>query len=322
MTTSALVPTPTAAELVATDKRGSLVAWFNLYLSLEAGANAANTLAAKTRDLRSFVDFFITAVGADEADLWTRSITGDFIKRLQHEKRSPTTTNRMLATLRHCARWIHRRRPFLAGDPTERVGDVRVDDPEWKGLTAIEITRLKAAAEHLVFLKRRRNQRPLRDLAIFQVLLRTGLRVSELLSLDLDQYDDKHFKNVRRKGRKVSRSVFLAREARDALVAYVDGERGRDPGPLFRSVNGNRLARQNVDSALKAIAHQANSRLPDDQHIRLHAHVLRHTCLRRAAEKHGVQYAMELSGQSSERYIWRYVQPSNAEKEAALEDLF
>jgi lipase chaperone LimK len=89
MTTSALVPTPTAAELVATDKRGSLVAWFNLYLSLEAGANAANTLAAKTRDLRSFVDFFITAVGADEADLWTRSITGDFIKRLQHEKTQP-----------------------------------------------------------------------------------------------------------------------------------------------------------------------------------------------------------------------------------------
>jgi integrase/recombinase XerD len=182
MTTTALVPTRTAAELVATDSRGSLVDWFNLYLSLEAGANAANTLAAKTRDLRSFLEFFIAAVGADEADLWTRSITGDFVKRLQHEKRSPTTTNRMLATLRHCARWIHRRRPFLAGDPTERIGDVRVDDPEWKGLTSIEITRLKAAAEHLVYLKRRKNQRPLRDLAIFHVLLRTrvaGIRAIE-----------------------------------------------------------------------------------------------------------------------------------------------
>ena len=50
--------------------------------------------------------------------------------------------------------------------------------------------------------------------------------------------------------------------------------------------------------------------------------MLRHTCLRKAAEKHGVQYVLELSGQSSERYIWRYVQPSAEQIEAALEELF
>jgi integrase/recombinase XerD len=244
------------------------------------------------------------------------------VKQLLRSKRSPTTINRVLATLRHCARWIHRQRPFLAGNPTERVADLNVDDPEWKGLRDIDITRLKAAAEQLVHLKRRRNQHPLRDHAIFQVLLRTGLRVSELLSLDLDQYLGKHFHNVKRKGRKVSRALFVAAEAREALDAYLDDERGRDPGPLFQSRSGNRLARQNVDAALKAIAGQANARLPDDQKIKLHAHVLRHTCLRRAAEKHGVQYAMELSGQSSERYIWRYVRPSEAQKEQALDELF
>jgi hypothetical protein len=31
---------------------------------------------------------------------------------------------------------------------------------------------------------------------------------------------------------------------------------------------------------------------------------------------------MELAGHTSSRYIWRYVQPSDEEKEAALEDLF
>lgn len=163
---------------------------------------------------------------------------------------------------------------------------------------------------------------PLRDMAIFQILLRTGLRVSELLNLDLDQYQGKHVVHVRRKGRKVTRFVFVAQEAREALDAYLATDRGHEPGPLLQSRSGARLARQHVDAALKAIARQANSRLPDDQHIRLHAHVLRHTCLRRAAEKHGVQYAMELSGQSSERYIWRYVQPSRAEKEAVLDELF
>lgn len=320
--TALIAPEP--GLVVPHDRKGrdSLVTWFNLYMRLEAGANAENTIAAKARDLRAFLDFFTTATGSDDADLWTRSITGDFAKHLQAERRSPTTVNRVLATVRHCGRWIHSRRPFLAGEPTARVSDVRVDDPEWKGLSPIEITRLKAAAEQLVHLRRRRNQQPLRDLAIFQILLRTGLRVSELLRLDLDQYQGKHLVNVRRKGRKVTRSVFLAREAREALDAFIANDRGYGAGPLIRSRSGARLARQHVDAALKMIASQANSRLPEDQHIHLHAHVLRHTCLRRAAEKHGVQYAMELSGQSSERYIWRYVQPSRAEKEAALDALF
>jgi integrase/recombinase XerD len=309
-------------ELVAPRQRDSLAAWFSLYMRLEAGANAENTIRAKTRDLQAFLDFFVMAIGDDHPDQWTRPITGDFVKRLQEEKRGPRTINRALATLRHCARWIHRRRPFLAGNPTERVADLNVDDPEWKGLRDIDITRLKAAAEQLVHVKRRRNQHPRRDRAIFQILLRTGLRVSELLSLDLNQYEGKHFLNVKRKGRKVTRAVFIASEAREALDAYLDAERGRDPGPLFRSRSAGRLARQNVDTALKAIAAQVNVRLSDNDKINLHAHVLRHTCLRRAAEKHGVQYAMELSGQSSERYIWRYVQPSSQEKEAALEELF
>ncbi len=323
MLTSSIAPAnPATVQLVPSEQRDSLLAWCNLYLALEAGANSENTILAKTRDLNLFLNFFSETTKSDQADLWTRSITADFVKRLQGEKRNPTTINRVLATLRHCARWIHGRRPFLAGNPTERILDIRVDAPEWRGLRDIDITRLKAAAEQLVHVRRRRSQQPARDLAIFLVLLRTGLRVSELLRLDLDQYRGKHFHNVRRKGRQVSRAVFVAGQARQALDRYIDEVRGRRPRPLFCTRSGARLARQNVDEALKAIADQANIRLPDDQKIRLHAHLLRHTCLRRAAEKYGVQYAMELSGQSSERYIWRYVQPSEAQKEAALDELF
>ena len=309
-------------EVLPAANRDSLVAWFNLYMGLEAGANAENTIQAKKRDLRAFLTFFDETTGSGELDLWTRSITADFLKRLQAEKRSPTTINRVLATLRHCAKWVHRRRPFLVGDPTGRVQDVRVDDPEWKGLSDIEVTRLKAAAEQLIHIRKRRNQQPIRDRAVFLVLLRTALRVSELLRLDFDQYQGKHFVNVTRKGRKVTRSVFVAQEAREALDDYLNNDRGRVRGPLIKSRSGERLARQNVDAALKSISNQASSRLPECQRINLHAHILRHTCLRRAAEKHGVQYAMELSGQSSERYIWRYVQPSSSEKDAALDGLF
>jgi integrase/recombinase XerD len=91
---------------------------------------------------------------------------------------------------------------------------------------------------------------------------------------------------------------------------------------LFVSRAGNRLERQHVDAALRALANQANAQLPEGGKIRLSAHVLRHTMLRKAAEKHGVHYAMELAGHTSSQYIWRYVKPTDEQREEALEGLF
>ncbi|MCB1097434.1 MAG: tyrosine-type recombinase/integrase [Verrucomicrobiae bacterium] len=127
---------------------------------------------------------------------------------------------------------------------------------------------------------------------------------------------------MQRKGRMVSRQVFLTTDAREALERYIDEDRGKGRGALFQTKNGNRLARQHADLALKKIAAQANATLPDAEKVEISAHVLRHTMLRKAAEKHGVQYAKELSGHASDRYIWRYVQPSEDEKERAMEELF
>ena len=109
--------------------------------------------------------------------------------------------------------------------------------------------------------------------------------------------------------------------AKQAIDKYIEEERGRSAGPLFQSKNGNRLAPQNVDDALKKIAAQANSTLGKKEQIHLSAHMLRHTCLRKAAEK-DIRYAMKLSGHTSSQYIWRYTEPSATEFDQALEDLY
>ena len=221
-----------AAQLLPTDKRESLVAWFNLYLALEAAAGSPNTLEAKQRDLGHFLTFFLDATGGDHPDQWTRSLTAHYLRHLERrEHKSPTTINRRLATLRHTANWIHRQRPFLAGNPCSRIHELDVDDPEWKGLADIDVTRLRSAAEQLIHIHRRRNQTPIRDFAIFLVLLHTGLRISELLGLDFDQYQGKHLINVKRKGRKVTRKVFLVKDAREALDRYITEVRGTSRRP-------------------------------------------------------------------------------------------
>lgn len=316
-----LVPiSASTAEMIPADDRERLAAWFALYLRVEAEPGS-QTLEAKRRDLQAFLDYFRSEIGSERVHLWTPAITKAFQRRLAKVKKA-TTVNRVLATLRHASEWTHRHCPFPAGHPCGRVQDLQIDEPSWKGLTEQQVNQLKGAADLLLAVKTRKNQQPLRDYAIFLILLHTGLRVSELLGLDFCQYTGKHFENVKRKGRKVSAKVFVPTEPREALDFYIEKARGKKEGPLLLAKGGGRLLRQNVDDLLKTLANQASAQLPARDKIRLSAHVLRHTMLRRAAEKHGVQYAMEMAGHTSPNYIWRYVKPTDEQKEKATEELF
>jgi integrase len=177
---------------------------------------------------------------------------------------------------------------------------------------------MKAAADQLLKLSSGANQWPRRDYALFHVLFATALRVSELLALDLDQYDGRYLKNVRRKGRNVTPEVFLVKAVREVLDEYIKHERGHEPGPLFQTRTGKRLAIQQVDYVLKKVAGQANATLPEKERIS----ILRHTMLRKVREEKGLEYAIEYAGHVSEKYIRRYTMPSREEKEATLEELF
>ena len=103
----------TAASLLPIRQQESLHAWFQLYMGVEGRAGSENTTKAKTRDLQLFLSFLSTVAGVDHPDQWTRSVTRDFLKRLQKDGKGASTVNRALATLKHTASWIERQRPFL-----------------------------------------------------------------------------------------------------------------------------------------------------------------------------------------------------------------
>lgn len=298
-------------------ERESLSAWLRLYMEIEGAAGAANTTEAKARDLEAFVRFWKGQGFNDQPDLWTLALTRAFLTSLEGQGKSAATINRMLATLRRAATWIGEQRPFLAGHPCERLRDLEADEPAWKGLTEEEWLRLCDTASERA---ERGGGLAMRNAALLFVLLHTGLRISELLALNLAQWDGRYLCNVRRKGRVVTRRVFVASEASAMLEKYLDQVRVQEPGALFQSRTGRRLLRQNANGVLKGLAAEASIGI--DREIKLSAHVLRHTMLRRTAEMHGVAYAKEVSGHVSDRYIWRYVKPSQEEQEQALEGLF
>lgn len=319
----------TPAVLIPASNRRSLAAWFSLYMKIDGEASAETTQKAKIQDLERFLEYFARVTRSDDKQLWTRSLSDGFLRDLQKQKSdrtgrklAPSTINRVMATLRTAAKWIHGHEPFIAGYPMERIKDITTPEPTWQGLTDLEMVRMRAAADQLVTLSSGANQWPRRDFALFHVLFVSALRVTELISLDMEQYHGKYLLNVRRKGRNVTPEVFLPKNVREFLDDYIKHERGDEPGPLFQTRTAKRLSIQQIDYLLKKLSGQANATLPEKERFTVHPHILRHTMLRKVREEKGLEYAIEYAGHVSEKYIRRYTMPSREEKEATLEELF
>jgi integrase/recombinase XerD len=237
------------------------------------------------------------------------------------QRLSQSTIARTYATVRHFARWIHKHvAAFPLGCPTDGVKAPEEEEPKWKGLSRIEQLRLLTAAQTLRVRKARGTDQGLRDHALIATLLGTGLRVSELLAIDIAQYNQRGFVHVLRKGGHVQKFIPVQRQHRDVLDAWLE-QRGDVPGPLFPTRSGKRLDRTQAFLILKRVAQQANAHLPPAQHLEVSPHVLRHTLLRKVANDKGVHYAMELSGHRSDRYIWRYVRPDEQSLAEAMDEL-
>ena len=304
----------------------SLLGWLIAYGHAEVTGAPKTTRDAKRRDFQLFLGYFASMMRSDAIDDWTRSVTLGFVQWLENEANggrgyAPTSVNRTMASLRRAARWIGARRPFLAGDPFERVSDLVTSIPPAKGLSPLQRRRVLAAADKLCTLQTQANQQPRRKRALLVVLLETGMRISETLRLTLDQYDGKYFRNVKRKGKRRD-DVYVAPEARAALADYLEHERGKAKGPLFRSRDGSAMLRKDADRFLKQIAAMANAHVPEDERVHLHAHLMRHTALKQAERKFGRAFAQKQSGNVGTRHIERYVQPADSDYEAAMDTLY
>ena len=319
----------------ARDPQTSLMALAERYFRTQVAGQAEGAVDAKQRDLACFLTFYVQLYGHDDRREWYKAVTEAFLRALARgqvrrpskrgeakpQRLSQSTIARTYATVRHFARWIHTHvAAFPLGCPTDGVKAPEEEKPKWKGLSPLEQLRRLTAAQTLRACKSRGTAQGLRDHALLASLLGTGLRASELLAIDIAQYNQRGFMNVLRKGGHVQKFLPIQRQHRDVLDAWLE-QRGEAPGPLFPTRSGKRLDRTQAFLILQRIARQANAHLPPDQHLDVSPHVLRHTLLRKVANEKGVHYAMELSGHRSARYIWRYVKPDAQSLAEAIDEL-
>ena len=127
-----------------------------------------------------------------------------------------------------------------------------------------------------------------------------------MAQLNFNQYQDKGLINVKRKGQKVSTKIPLPLEARDYLNEYLNTrENIESNAPLLTTRYGNRINVRDIQRICSRIAKQANAYRPQEKEIKFTPHMLRHTFLKRVADKHGIHYAQKMSGNVSMREIFR-----------------
>jgi len=302
------------------DELHSLSYWVSLYWKNIVSGAAPLTEKAKKADLTKFLSFFLKIIGHDHIHSWTPSVSKHFQNLLSKKNDdtirsySPSTINRIFATLKHFAKWVHKQHPFISGFPLDGVKDLTEDDPNWNGLTQTQVIRLRSACDKRIGSATKQNQNPLLEIAVFLTLLNTGLRESELVSLNISDYHSRGFHNVKRKGNKITRKVPVPQEAKSAIDKYLKTRAIKEStSPLLISKYNNRFSTRDVRRVCERLSKFASALLPEEEKFHLSPHMLRHTFLKKIADTHGVHIAQKMSGNVSMSEIFRYTKPSQDE---------
>ena len=214
------------------------------HLTLERGLSK-NTLAAYKNDLDKYLQFLeqrsLDPVAASAKDLEEFSIS-------VANSLSASSRARLMASLRGYHKFLVMEN-LRVDDPTKRLRAPKLALRLPKALSQQEVMQLIEASgpapedESTDYLR-------LRNRAIVELMYSTGARVSEIVSLDLDEVDDSGLMRVRGKGSK-ERLVPVGSYAKAALDAYLVRSRPALAArgvarALFLNQRGNRLSRQSI----------------------------------------------------------------------------
>lgn len=255
--------------------------------------------------------------------------------------------NRKIDHLRTFARWLSEQVPcpVPSGYPMRDISRFEVPVLEAKRFDDRELLRMEAAVADLSVteVKRdkrrsdlqnrevRKDARPLRDQAIFALLIGSGLRVQAVANLNADQLDFggqiKRLRKVREKG-KVERDVIITKGAADAIVRYVGGERLADADAwntaraLFLSVpfqarkrDDSRKGRMSTRTLSYVVAKIADHAQVDG----VHPHRFRHHVGYLMNERGGITAVQKQLGHRNIAYSAGYCQRTDDELARYLE---
>jgi len=284
---------------------------------LKFGRDASpHTLKSYRSDLEAFITFLEVdyfAAGEDQtvdpATVDTSSVIA-WLGHLNMRGSAGTTISRKLSSLRGFFRFL-RRQGVIEQDPARVVSQRRKRRKLMPHLTEPEIGEFLQAPDPA-------RLSGLRDRAILELFYATGIRVGELVALDVEDLDFKaRLVRVLGKGRK-ERIVPLGQPAARAVTAYLDAREGKPVAAgkrtMFLNNRGGRLTDRSVRRLIKKYVDQLAL------NHNLSPHAIRHSfathLLARGADLRVIQ---ELLGHVSLSTTQKYIHTSMSQIKAVYD---
>jgi integrase/recombinase XerD len=258
---------PRAADPEKRESGPYFLTWLPIfldYLAVEKGL-AKNSLSAYQTDLRHFGHWL--ADQKSELERVQRIHIVHYFQALRSAGISARSVARALAAIRGLFRFLVAEK-HLRHDPTENIENPKLWTTLPKSMAPAEVDALLRAPD-------RATADGLRDAAMLELLYATGLRVSELIHVKIeDLVMDAGFLRTIGKGSK-ERIVPFGDSARDAIVAYTEHGRSNfdkhaDPH-LFLSNRGRPMSRQAFWMKIVRYARQAGITAHISPHVLRHA---------------------------------------------------
>jgi integrase/recombinase XerD len=256
------------------------VGHFLNYLSVEKGASG-NTIAAYRNDLQQFGTYVSSLdINGDHPPLEAidKEVIHDYVHELRRRKYADATVARKVAAIKTFFGFLSDE-GAVKRNPTESLTSPRVGKSLPKPLSLQEIDELLEQPA------RRSSPEARRDRAMLELLYATGMRVTELVSLDVDTVDlDRNGPRVRCLGKGSKERVIPIHEhAAQAVEEYLNDGRNhlvknKNEPALFVNRRGERLTRQGFWLILKSYARDARIATPVTPHTLRHSfatHMLR-----------------------------------------------
>lgn len=229
------------------------------------------TIDAYSRDINGFYEFlFSNSKDINDVD---KEVIRDYLASEIEKGKSRKTLCRHLASLRHFYRYLLDNTDLVSSNPFELIDNPKKEKKLPDVLTETQIETLFTEN------RKRKDDLAVRDQLILELLYDTGVRVSELVNIKIQDIDI-HYYDIRilGKGNK-TRIVKFTDDVAKLIKVYIQKyrdkleakQRGRSNDYLFLSNQGNKLTTRGVEYILKQIE------LKTGLDYGLHPHTLRHS---------------------------------------------
>jgi integrase/recombinase XerD len=250
-----------------------------------------NTLQSYNRDIKLYCNYLdnnkINMVSSNEDSIKT------YLDSLKINGKAVSTVSRNLASLRSLYQYLHKTK-VVNEDPTTNIESPKIERRPPKVLSTEQVELLLDQPKCV-------DLKGYRDKAMLELVYATGIRVTELISLNLD---DINLENgyIKCSNRTKQRIIPIGTMAVNALKDYMDKSRNillkdENDTSLFVNVNGQRLTRQGFWKIVKQYKTQANIDVDITPHTLRHSFAMH--LLQNGAELRAIQEMLGHSDISS-----------------------